>query len=667
MFDQATGRVTAGYTVLQPRTEINATSATHSLFTQIFAGDAGIDLYTLAVSDVYQDLFGEGSYVGKGLYDVDAFTRSLAGRIPENAILSHDLFEGLHGRAGLVTDIVLLEEYPSHYLVNIRRSHRWVRGDWQLLPWLGNRVPFQDGYTTNRLPLIARWKILDNLRRSLLPPLLLLWFVAAWTVLPGAPWVWTLIGVLVPGIPILTTALGMLARATSKDDLRLSVRPLWKSAMRWLLQLAFLPYEALINAHAIGITLVRLITRRRLLQWVTAAHAARLLGENVSTETIMQQIMPSMIVLVPIVLLTVWIHPTAMLVALPLWLLWASAAEIARLIGRPTVPATYSPNQQERQQLRTLARRTWLFYEQFVGPEDNWLPPDHFQESPKGVVAHRTSPTNIGLYLLSVLAAHDLGYIGTANFTLRLRSAFDSLAQLQHHRGHIFNWFDTQSLNTLMPAYVSTVDSGNLAAALIALKQGCHTLLHLPLLRWEIWQGLLDALSLLADEVRVNGVEADAETSAEHAPDDHPARAILLAQISVWQKAIVGAQAEPESWPALLRWLTIEDRPKLDEAVLNYVDTTSESLDTEQLHTLRTYSTMLHRQLTNMQYEFSLLLPWQLIVVNPPHLFTEDDLPDPLAKMWATVCATLPQKPTLMDATTVYRMLLSKLYGYRQR
>ena len=663
-FDPATGRVTAGYTVLQPRTQNNVTNATQSLFTQIFAGDAGIDLYTLAVSDVYQDLFGEGSYVGKGIYDVDAFMCSLAGRIPENTILSHDLFEGLHGRAGLVTDIVLFEDYPSHYLVNIRRSHRWVRGDWQLLPWLGKRVPYQGRQVANPLPLIARWKIIDNLRRSLLSPMLLLWFVAGWTILPGAPWLWTVIGMLVPGIPILTTALGMLARAGSKDDIRLSVRPLWKSAMRWLLQLAFLPYEAIINAHAIGITLVRLyITRRNLLQWVTAAHNARMLGENVSAETITQQIMPSLILLVPIVSLTIWLRPGAILVAFPLWLLWVLAAEIAHFISRSTAPVTYAPSEQERQQLRTLARRTWLFYEQFVGPEDNWLPPDHFQEFPKGVVAHRTSPTNVGLYLLSVLAAHDLGYIGTANLTIRLRSAFDTLAQLPHHRGHIYNWFDTQNLNTLTPAYVSTVDSGNLAASLVALKEGCRALPHQPLLRWEIWQGLLDALSLLADELvaddsRETKPDVALElTPLELAPEESTERTTLLAEISIWQKAIVAAQAEPNGWPALLHWLTSEDRPKLDEAILVYVETTSESLDAERLHTLRTYSTMLHRQLSNLQYEFSLLLPWQLVWVEPPHLLTRSDLPAPLAEAWATLRGTLPLEVTLLDAATRYNDL----------
>ena len=658
VFDPETGRVSAGYTVLQPRTEINATSATRSLFTEIFAGDAGIDLYTLAVSDVYQDLFGEGIYVGKGIYDVDAFTRSMEGRIPENTILSHDLFEGLHGRAGLVTDIVLFEEYPSHYLVNIRRSHRWVRGDWQLLPWLGKRVPFQGGDTENQLPLIARWKIVDNLRRSLLSPILLLWLVAGWTILPGAPWLWTLIGMLVPGIPIFTTALGMLARLGSKDNHRFSARPLWKSALRWLLQLAFLPYEALITAHAIGITLVRLtITRRHLLQWVTAAHNARLLGENISAETITQQITPSLIMLIPMIGLTLWLRPHASFVAFPLWVLWAFAAEIAYRIGRSGAPAPYAPSQEERQQLRTLARRTWLFYEQFVGPDDNWLPPDHFQESPKGIVAHHTSPTNVGLYLLSVLAAHDFGYIGTTNFSLRLRSAFDALGQLQHHQGHLFNWFDTRTLNTLNPAYVSTVDSGNLAAALVVLKQGCLSLLCEPLPRWEIWLGLLDALALLADEVGAGDTgEADAPPPNEPQPvEKRPlARSALLAQIAEWQRAIVAAEGKPESWPALLRWLKSAASAELEKTVLAYVDSTAEILDSERLSTLRAYIAMLHRQLANMQYEFDLLLPWQFLFVTPPHLFTNSDLPERLATAWAKVRSSLPHQPTLTDAATLY-------------
>ncbi|RIK54284.1 MAG: hypothetical protein DCC57_07000, partial [Chloroflexi bacterium] len=649
-FDPVSGRVVAGYTVLQPRTEINATSANRSLFTEIYAGDVGIDLYTLAVSNVYQDLFGEGIYVGKGIYDVDAFERSLEGRVPENSLLSHDLFEGIHGRAGLATDIILFEDYPPHYLVHMRRARRWIRGDWQLVPWLARRVPYQGGYAPNPLSAIARWKIIDNLRRSLLTPALLLWFVAGWTILPGSSWLWTLAGMAIPAVPVLTGALEALARSLRRDGGRDVLRPLWKSVARWLLQLVFLPYEAVLNLYAIGVTVARLaVTRRHMLQWVTSAHAARLVGENATLDTTLQWMLPSLSVLLPIALLTVWLRPAALPAALPVWLVWVAAPAIAHAISRPRVPAVYTPSAQELQQLRTLARRTWLFYEQFVGPDDHWLPPDHFQESPKGVVAHRTSPTNVGLYLAAVLAAHDLGYINAVNLALRLRSAFDTLAQLEHHRGHILNWFDTQTLTTLTPAYVSTVDSGNLAAALVALRQGCLELPHQPLLRWELWQGLGDALALLAGEVQAVGDE-----EGEEAKQAQTARRALLQQIEQWQTTIGAAREQPQRWAALVDGLIQEARPQLDRAILAFVDAHPEALDSERLHTLRAYSVMLHRQLTNFQHELGLLAPVQMILHHPPHLLEGDALPAPVLRPWKLLRRRLPANPSLGEAETGY-------------
>ncbi|MCC6165940.1 MAG: hypothetical protein IT329_01820 [Caldilineaceae bacterium] len=649
-FDPVSGRVVAGYTVLQPRTEINATSANRSLFTEIYAGDVGIDLYTLAVSNVYQDLFGEGIYVGKGIYDVDAFERSLEGRVPENSLLSHDLFEGIHGRAGLATDIILFEDYPPHYLVHMRRARRWIRGDWQLVPWLARRVPYHGGYAPNPLPAIARWKIVDNLRRSLLTPALLLWFVAGWTILPGSPWLWTLAGIVIPAVPVLTGALEALARSLRRDGTREALRPLWKSVARWLLQLVFLPYEAVLNLYAIGITAVRLaVTRRHMLQWVTSAHAARLVGENTTLDTTLQWMLPSLSVLLPIALLTVWLRPAALPVALPVWLAWVAAPAIAYTISRPRVPAVYTPSAQELQQLRTLARRTWLFYEQFVGPDDHWLPPDHFQESPKGVVAHRTSPTNVGLYLAAALAAHDLGYINGVNLALRLRSAFDTLAQLEHHRGHLLNWFDTQTLTTLTPAYVSTVDSGNLAAALVALRQGCLELPRRPLLRWELWQGLGDALALLVGEVQAVGDE-----EGEEAEPAQAARRALLQQIDQWQTTVDAAHDQPQQWPALVDSLIQEARPQLDQAILAFVDAHPEALGSERLHTLHTYSVMLHRQLTNFQHELGLLAPVQMIVHHPPHLLEGDALPAPVLRPWKLLRRRLPANPSLGEAEAGY-------------
>jgi cyclic beta-1,2-glucan synthetase len=410
-FDPHSGKVVAGYTILQPRTQIQPASANRSLFSRIFAGDSGFDLYTRAASDVYQDLFGEGSYVGKGIYHLDAFERSLAGRIPENSLLSHDLFEGIYGRAGLATDIVLYEEYPGHYFNSVRRAQRWVRGDWQLLPWLLPWVPVdlppdQPGkrLIRNDLSTMGRWKIADNLRRSLLAPMLLLLFIVGWSWLPGSPLVWTALGLLASAVPLLTgggTAVWRAIGGASWAELK---RPLRDSAIRWLLFLTFLPYESALTTAAIGATLWRLlISRRNLLQWTTAAASDRRFSQGSAQEPVYRQLLLAALFALALTALVYWRNPAALPVALPLLFLWAIGPQIAHWISQPDGRSAPPLPTAQRQHLHTLARRTWLFFEEFVGPDDNWLPPDHFQESPRGVIAHRTSPTNIGLYLLSVL------------------------------------------------------------------------------------------------------------------------------------------------------------------------------------------------------------------------------------------------------------------------
>ncbi|MCB0061241.1 MAG: hypothetical protein KDE19_03970, partial [Caldilineaceae bacterium] len=325
-FDVQSGKVIDGYTVLQPRTAIQPTSANRSLFTRVFAGDVGLDLYTLAVSDVYQDLFGEGIFVGKGIYDVDAFERSLANRVPENALLSHDLFEGIHGRAGLVTDIVLYEDYPPNYLVNLVRSHRWVRGDWQLLPWLLPVTPRSRGLAPNDLSLLGRWKILDNLRRSILAPALLLLFLAGWTVLPGAPLFWTILAMLTPAFSLLAgvvMGIGAAVGGTSGTMWERFFQPVRNNALRWLLFIAFLPHESLLILDAVARTLVRVfITRQKLLEWTTAARAVRLFGSNVTVETTLWRMLPSILFVAVLALLVNLVNPAALAVSAPFFLVW---------------------------------------------------------------------------------------------------------------------------------------------------------------------------------------------------------------------------------------------------------------------------------------------------------------------------------------------------------
>ncbi|MFW6096940.1 MAG: cellobiose phosphorylase, partial [Chloroflexota bacterium] len=633
-FDE-TGRVVAGYTILQPRTEIQPDWSKQSLFTRVFAGDSGLDLYSQAVSNVYHDLFGEGIYVGKGIYDVDAFERSLAGRVPENSLLSHDLFEGIHGRAGLVSDVIFYEDYPSHYLLQVRRTHRWVRGDWQLLPWLLPFVPAIGGWQRNRLLLIDLWKIGDNLRRSLLSPLLLLLLIAGWTILPGSPVVWTAIAVLTPALALATGVISTLsAAAFGGGNWTALRRQLRDSVVRWMLYIAFLPYEATLNADAILTTLSRLfITRRNLLQWTTASHTSRIFGDEVSVNLAWRNMISSFLVSAILGIALFIVNPEALAVAWPLLLLWSLSPELAALISRPETPAVADVGDDERARLRRLARRTWFFFERFVGPDDNWLPPDHFQEDPKGIVAHRTSPTNIGLYLLSAIAAHDLGYIDPMALMLRLRSAFDAMQHLERYRGHFLNWHDTSTLAPLPPRYVSTVDSGNLAGCLIALQQALAELPEAPAVRWERWQGFLDTLDLFV------------EALSDGAPaEDVEAYKATLANLA---EQLAAARQRPERWPRLLDEAANMWLPQMERRLIRIVEEargTGEQrnrISPDTLHDWRLFIERAADHIQNMKREQALLAPWLGPLSEPPELFGREDLAPAVRGAWEEVWEVL--------------------------
>lgn len=468
-------RVVEGYGVLQPRVTAFLGAGGTSFFQRVFFPPAGIDPYAAAVSDVYQDLFDEGSYAGKGIYEIDAFEAALDGRIPENALLSHDLFEGSFARAGLVTNVEVFEEFPSHYEVALSRQHRWIRGDWQLLPWiLGRHGP---------LPTVARIKMVDNLRRSLSSPAALFTLLAAF-VIPAVPvWPWILFVVFSLSLPgLLPLVERMIPRRTSTPE-AVRLRRWWvdsaRTVGRLLLQVAFLAHQALRTTEAIVVTLWRLaVSRRSMLEWVTAEEAERRL--TLDRSLFVRRMAPSMAVGLAAAV-TAWIvKPDALVVALVCSWMWVAAPFIAHWASttRP-LSAAAPPTAEELDELRLTARRTWRYFEHFVTAEDNWLPPDNFQED-VGVVAHRTSPTNIGLYLLAVLAAREFGWIGIAETVSRLESTFATLDEMERFEGHFLNWYDTVSLEPLAPRYVSTVDSGNLAGHLLALSEGCVRLGSLP-------------------------------------------------------------------------------------------------------------------------------------------------------------------------------------------
>ena len=479
-FDARAGRVVEGYGILQPRVSVTMASAAGSLFARTYAGHTGIDPYTTAVSDTYQDLFQEGTFCGKGLYDVDAFTAALAGRVPENAMLSHDLFEGLFARCALVSDVEVVDDFPLSVLTHARRQHRWVRGDWQVLACLLPVVLTRHGLRRTRLPLISRWKVLDNLRRSLVAPAWLALLGSAWTWLPGSPAGWTLAALAVIGFPLVSPLAHLLTGPRPQQPVRVFLHDvgdeLKTAGAHIVLQVTLLAYHAFEMVHAIVLTLVRMvITQRRLLEWETAAaSAARATGllAALGPRAFLAEMWAAPAAAAAVLLGVLPLRIGALPVAAPFVLAWLGSPWIAFWLSRKVVPRRLVLGVADRRLLRRVARRTWHYFSTFVTAADHGLPPDNVQVDHGVTIAHRTSPTNIGMSLLSTLAAHDLGYIGTDELAQRIDATLTTLEGLERHHGHLLNWYDTQTLAPLLPRYVSTVDSGNLAGALMALASG---------------------------------------------------------------------------------------------------------------------------------------------------------------------------------------------------
>ena len=589
--DPVTRRVIAGYTIVQPRIETSPSSLQQTWFSRLFAGDAGFDIYTHAVSETYQDLFGSGIYCGKGIYEIDTFMRSVDGCAPENSIVSHDLFEGVHGRTALASDIVLYEGYPSSYAAYTKRMHRWVRGDWQLLRWLFLHVPHVGGHRApNTLAPIDRWKILDNLRRSLTNPTLFVLVILGWIWLPGSPLWWMLAAIMLVLAPVLPSIV---------FDRPRRVAHLGRGA----LAIVFLAHESAIVVDAIARVIVRtLITRKHLLQWTAAAHTEHDIAQTSRRGLYWRILAGSPIMAAVIMSLVAWARPSALLVAAPLLIIWFLAPEIAHRISRPLRPLAEPLRPDERRHLRLLARRTWRFFDVFVGPSDQWLPIDNYQAEPHEQIAHRTSPTNIGLMLLATLSAHDFGYIGPSELSLRVRRAFDSIARLHHYRGHLLNWYDTKNLQPLLPQYVSTVDSGNFAGCLVALAQGCREVATSLVVRTNVWSGLADSVDLLAEVV-------------EAIPDS--AASSLRPVIERIQVAVEHGGNHPAEAYATLCVLCEESAVELERELLGLLESGTLRHDSDLLYALRDSIDMLHQQLRQMRRELDSLLPW-LALANEP-------------------------------------------------
>jgi cyclic beta-1,2-glucan synthetase len=644
-------RVVNGYGIVQPRVNHSLPADGHgSAFQRIFSGPAGMDPYASAVSDVYQDLFQEGSFTGKGIYDVDAFNAALGGRVDENTLLSHDLLEGVFVRCALATDIELFEEYPSHYENAAARQHRWVRGDWQLLPWIlgfGGRV--RDGRQPLRIPVVGRWKMIDNLRRSLSAPCMFLTMLAGWLVPHVSPWMWTrfiLATIAVP--PLLPFLAGIIPRPggiSKRSYIRGVISDASLGASQIGLSVTFLAYQAWLMSDAILRTLARLlITRKNLLEWMAAAQAKHALDLNIAH--MFRRMAGAVALAFAAFLIVATRNLHAMPVAFPFLLLWAVSPVVARTISLPPPPPSAKIlSSADALALRSISRRTWRFFERFVTDEDHWLPPDNFQEDPNPVVAHRTSPTNMGLSLLAVLSAHDLGWIGTWETVERLESTLATLRELEQFRGHFYNWYNTSDLRPLEPKYISSVDSGNMAGDLIALANGCRALIHESLGGNRMRAGTEDAIRLLRESLA--GISDEPRTNT-----------VTRKQLGDAADALAAClEAEPVSAAA---WATffvdLADRAgTLDDMVQAFAQERGDASSSD----LRVWAAAARACIESHTRDAATFLPW--IRLKSPQVLDMARRAVEQAPEWSALQPLFPTAPVLANAPEHFQTAISEL------
>lgn len=546
LFDPDTGIIKEGYGILQPRVGTSLPSSRRSWFVRIFASDAGIDPYTRQVSDVYQDIFREGSFIGKGIYDVDAFKRAMQGRFPENRVLSHDLIEACHARSALVSDVVLYEEYPSLYNVDVNRRHRWIRGDWQITQWLLPRVPGPDDLrVANPLSALSRWKIFDNVRRSLYPVASTFLLLGTWVLRPDLGAFVTLLLLFMVALP------GLLSRLFEtlhrRDDvpwgmhLRGVAGALARQFGQVGLTLAFLPYDAYMSLDAIGRTLARLLfTHKRLLEWQTSRDSERTARTDPTGFFIEMWIAP--FTALALGLFLAGLHMESLYTASPLLVLWLLAPGIAWWISRPLESATPDLTPDQWAFLRRAARKTWHYFETFVTEQENWLPPDNVQVDPFPAIASRTSPTNMGMALLSNMAAYDFGYLSVGGLIQRTKNTLNTMQKLKRYRGHFYNWYDTRTMQPLLPLYVSSVDSGNLAGHLLTLGAGLRELPDAMIYTPQIFSGLRDTLDTARSFDPDHSDLAALKTDLLHPPSGLRAAYALLMQMADRVKTMAAAE-----------------------------------------------------------------------------------------------------------------------------
>jgi len=544
VIDPATNTVVDGYGVLQPRVDISIQSASRSRLAAIFSADAGFDIYARAVSDVYQDLFGEGSFTGKGIYEVATFQQVVEHRFPCNTILSHDMIEGAYARAGLVSDIEVVDDYPSHMSALSRRKHRWVRGDWQIIFWLLPRVPDFFGKTVpNPISVISRWKILDNLRRSLTEVATFVMLLCGWFFLPGKALYWTLATLAVVALPTYC----QFAVAILRGGRALFTAVFWKNLAadfgiaqaNLFMRIACLLHQSLVTVDAIARSIIRMtVTHERLLEWETAAEAELNSQKKSPIETYLE-LTPWLSFLAGLVLAVT--RPESFLVALPLLALWALSKPIGQWLNLPAHTEEAKMPAEDEDLLRQSALRTWRVFREFSTAEENWLVPDLIQE-PASLMIHRISTTNLGLLMNSRLAAVDLGFLTVPEFVADTEHTFDSVDLMPRlNNGQMYNWYDTRTLEAVKPRFISAVDNGNLVCSLWTVKQGCLGAVNEPIFRPELWRGVRDHLDAIAQFLQAE----NQDVSLIELVQDLKQRAHSLGNSpAAWSEALMGFERD---------------------------------------------------------------------------------------------------------------------------
>ena len=498
VIDQKRGVVVEGYGLMQPRVDFDSEYSGKTSFSRIYTGQVGIDPYASAISDVYQDMFGEGIYTGKGIYDLDVFQQVLRNAIPENKILSHDLYEGSYVRAALVTNLKVVESYPTKYNSFSARLYRWTRGDWQLLPFLFRTIPSGKTKIDNPLSFLSKWKIFDNLRRSLVAPALMVLIMLGISVFPGAMLLWLgyVAGVLL--FPLISSTLSyLLSRNLFRERIK-SYIPIVNGLKALLLQVTltvvFLPYQACLMIKAMAVTLWRIIvSKKNMLEWTTSFESNA--SQNDSLWGYYKNMHTAIWAAGAMVLLMNAANPSAAILSGVLFIVWGASPYLAYQISLEHKEKQSPKLEKDTSELRVIARRTWQYFETFAGKENNFLAPDNYQEDPFIGIAGRTSPTNIGLGALAILTARDMGYIGINEMTVALNSTISTIEKLRKWNGHLYNWYDTKTLKPLKPYFVSTVDSGNLVCYLTVLEQGLLECLNQPIADMKSMNGLVDTLT----------------------------------------------------------------------------------------------------------------------------------------------------------------------------